>query len=125
MSIKNLSNFISSVSNYPKIKFKGNIDIQSKQADNTVEEKKRAVRKEVKKIYHKGVITGVILTIMVGITDCAADYFLYKHYNKKFEEELSHLSGDAKKAKELERPAKEAYIPLISIIKKLFGKIKK
>lgn len=124
MPIQNLSNFSSSVSSYPKTNFKANIDIQQKQADN-IEEKKEAIRKEVKKIYNKGVITGVILTIMVGMADYATDYFLDKHYNKKFDEELSRLSGDAKKVKELERPAKEAYIPLISIIKKLFGKIKK
>lgn len=91
-------------SNHDKTAFKNDGD----------SEKREAVKKQVRKIYNKGVITGAILVTAVFALDYLGEYFANKHFNKVDTSSLDTV-------KDTEKIVSDIHIPF----KWILGKVKK
>lgn len=100
------------------------------------DQKREAVRQQVKKIYTQGVISGAVITATVFLIDYAVNYLLDKQTEKNAKEINTDFTKDAnislesieqasldtiKKGKQ----AKKEYVPFVSIIKRIIRKIRK
>lgn len=105
--------------NNQQIKFTSNnnassYDMTAFKNDND-NEKREAVKKQVKKIYNRGVITGAVLATAVFALDYLGEYLVNKHFNKV---DTSSIMEEVKKMEKIDT---DIHIPF----KWIFGKIKK
>ena len=88
MAIQTISSFSSNSSSKKQIKtdFENNKNLAYNKSttfkSESDDEKREAIKKQIKKIYTKGFITGAILTAAVCIFDYLGEYLVNKHFNK-------------------------------------------
>lgn len=132
MVLSSVSGISSNYSNLKSVNSNPEYKINSGSSDSTSfkgeasDEKREEIKKQVKKVYNKGFLTGAALTALL----CIGDYFL-EHFiaNKKSDKIVDSLDfscfENGKEIKNTTKAASEMRIPFISTIKKLIGRIKK
>lgn len=124
MTVQSVSGVSSNLSNIQKTKFSSkngldsNFNASAPFKSESVDEKREAANKLIKKVYQKGFITGAVITALVCVVDYVAEHLIDKHFNKM---DTSLLDG----AREVEKSANNIRIPFVNSIKKLFRIIKK
>lgn len=99
-------------------------------SSNNSEEKEKRAKQYVKSVYTKGFLTGAASIVLIGAADWAINHFGEKAYDKitdkKSDTDLADLIKNEKK--EIEKvtlPNGDEYIPILSTLKKIVGKLKK
>lgn len=131
MVLSNMSGISANYSNLKSVNPNSECQTNSGSYDSTYfrgeisDEKREEIKKQVKKVYNKGLITGIVVTALACIGDYALEYFIDKKADKDFDKLDFSCFENEKEIKNGAKKASAIRIPFVSTIKRLLSKIKK
>ena len=88
MAIQSVSGFNSSLSNTSKVNFSSNETGDYTDKKELVQKKREEADKIVKNVYRKGYFAGAVITAVLLSCGAAIEYYLIKHFDKKYEKDI-------------------------------------